>query len=213
MKPTPLKIIVIDHDLTFHEAYKNYFETYRDYSLMGIYGSIQEALKDYDKTQPDIIVSEVSMPDGCGIEGISLFRKKDAQVKIIMLSAQSDLDIVKKAFKNMADGYLTKPVNKNSLFHALNSIKYEGATISNDIAKKIISLFQPKSYASFSERENQIIEYLSQGATYKTIANNLFVTPSTVNFHIQNIYLKLNVNSKSEALKKLREMEQSVAVA
>ena len=213
MKPTPLKIIVIDHDLTFHEAYKNYFETYRDYSLMGIYGSIKEALKDYDKTQPDIIVSEVSMPDGCGIEGIGLFRKKDAQVKIIMLSAQSDLDIVKKAFKNMADGYLTKPVNKNSLFHALNSIKYEGATISNDIAKKIISLFQPKSYASFSERENQIIEYLSQGATYKTIANNLFVTPSTVNFHIQNIYLKLNVNSKSEALKKLREMEQSVAVA
>ena len=130
-----------------------------------------------------------------------------------MLSAQSDLEIVKKAFKNMADGYLTKPVSKSSLFHALNSIKYEGATISNDIAKKIISMFQPKSYASFSERENQIIEYLSQGATYKTIANNLFVTPSTVNFHIQNIYLKLNVNSKSEALKKLRKMEQSVAVA
>lgn len=213
MKPTPLKIIVIDHDLSFHEAYEYYFETYRDYSLKGIYGSIKEALQDYDKTQPDIIVSEVSMPDGCGIEGIGHFRKKDSQVKIIMLSAQSDLEIVKKAFKNMADGYLTKPVSKSSLFHALNSIKYEGATISNDIAKKIISLFQPKSYASFSERENQIIEYLSQGATYKTIANNLFVTPSTVNFHIQNIYLKLNVNSKSEALKKLREMEQSVAVA
>jgi len=213
MKPTPLKIIVIDHDLTFHEAYKYYFETYRDYSLKGIYGSIKDALQDYDNTKPDIIVSEVSMPDGCGIEGIAHFRKKDSQVKIIMLSAQSDLEIVKKAFKNMADGYLTKPVSKSSLFHALNSIKYEGATISNDIAKKIISMFQPKSYASFSERENQIIEYLSQGATYKTIANNLFVTPSTVNFHIQNIYLKLNVNSKSEALKKLREMEQSVAVA
>ncbi len=213
MKPTPLKIIVIDHDLSFHEAYEYYFETYRNYSLKGIYGSIKEALQDYDKTQPDIIVSEVSMPDGCGIEGIGHFRKKDSQVKIIMLSAQSDLEIVKKAFKNMADGYLTKPVSKGSLFHALNSIKYEGATISNDIAKKIISLFQPKRYASFSERENQIIEYLSQGATYKTIANNLFVTPSTVNFHIQNIYLKLNVNSKSEALKKLREMEQSVAVA
>lgn len=213
MKPTPLKIIVIDHDLSFHEAYKYYFETYRDYSLKGIYTSIKEALQDYDNTMPDIIVSEVSMPDGCGIEGIGHFRKKDPQVKIIMLSAQSDLEIVKKAFKNMADGYLTKPVSKNSLFHALNSIKYEGATISNDIAKKIISMFQPKSYASFSERENQIIEYLSKGATYKTIANSLFVTPSTVNFHIQNIYLKLDVNSKSQALKKLREMEQSIAVA
>ena len=56
-------------------------------------------------------------------------------------------------------------------------------------------------------RENQIIEYLGQGATYKAIAEKLFVTTSTINFHIQNIYLKLDVNSKSEALKKIREWE------
>ncbi|MCK0145604.1 response regulator transcription factor [Arenibacter sp. F26102] len=209
MKSNVLKIIVIDNDLTFHEAYQYYFETYKDYSLEGIYVSVKDALLDYDNVLPDIIVSEVSMPDGCGIEGIGHFRKKDSKVKIIMVSAESDFEIVKKAFKNMANGYLTKPVGINSLHRALNAIKYEGATISNDIAKKIISMFQRKSYASFSERENEIIDYLSQGATYKTIANNLFVTPSTINFHIQNIYLKLNVNSKSEALNKLRELEHS----
>lgn len=109
----------------------------------------------------------------------------------------------------MANGYLSKPVGIDNLYHALNAIKYEGATMSNDIAKKIISMFQRKTQASFSERENQIIDYLCQGATYKTIAENLYVTPSTVNFHIQNIYVKLNVNSKSEALSKLREMENS----
>ena len=73
-------------------------------------------------------------------------------------------------------------------------------------------MFQRKSYASFSDRENQIIDYLGQGATYKTIADNLFVTPSTINFHIQNIYLKLNVNSKSEALSKLREMDYATSL-
>ena len=68
-------------------------------------------------------------------------------------------------------------------------------------------MFQRKSYSAFSKRENQIIDYLCEGETYKTIADKLFVTPSAVNFHIQNIYLKLDVNSKSEALEKLRLLD------
>jgi len=209
MKPAILKIIVIDNDPQFHDAYTYYFETYLDYSLEGIYVSVEDALLDYDNTLPDIIVSEVSIPDVCGIEGIGLFRKKDPDVKIIMISAQSDFEIIKRAFKNRANGYLTKPVSKKRLRHALNSIKYEGATMSSDIARKVISMFQRKSYKSFSERENEIIDYLCQGATYKAIADKLFVTTSTINFHIQNIYLKLNVNSKSEALTKLRLLESA----
>ena len=207
MKTITPNIIVIDNDPFYHEAYHYYFETYPDYTLKGIYSSVTEALADYKNVLPDIIVSEVALPDMCGIEGIKLFRKKDPTVKVIMISAFIDLENIKKAFKHMANGYLTKPINKDSLHHALNSIKYEGATMSNDIVKKVISMFQRKYYDEFSERENQIIDYLYEGATYKTIADKLFVTPSTVNFHIQNMYVKLNVNSKSEAFAKLRELE------
>ncbi|WP_299163304.1 response regulator transcription factor [uncultured Eudoraea sp.] len=207
MKSNILKIIVIDNDRLFHAAYRYYFETYQDYSLQGIYVSVEEALKDYDDLLPDIIVSEVSMPNVCGIQGIGMFRKKDPDVKIIMISAQNGFEIIKRAFKNRANGYLTKPVTRKRLYNALNSIKFEGATMSNDIVKAVISMFHRKSYNNFSERENQIIDYLCQGATYKLIADKLFVTTSTVNFHIQNIYLKLDVNSKSEALSKLQEME------
>ncbi|MGB5429749.1 response regulator transcription factor [Eudoraea sp.] len=206
MKSNILKIIVIDNDHLFHAAYRYYFETYQDYSLQGIYISVEDALKDFDNALPDIIVSEVSMPEVCGIEGIRLFRKKDPEVKILMISAQNDFEIIKKAFKNQANGYLTKPVTKKRMFNALNSLKFEGATMSNDIVKKVISMFHRKSYHNFSERENQIIDYLCQGATYKLIADKLFVTTSTINFHIQNIYLKLDVNSKSEALVKLKEI-------
>ena len=102
---------------------------------------------------------------------------------------------------------MTKPVTRNRLFHALDSIQQYGAALGHDVAKMIISSFQRKPLKTFSKRENQIIEYLGQGFTYKDIAEKLFVTPSTVNFHIQNIYLKLNVNSKSEALEKLRQLE------
>jgi DNA-binding NarL/FixJ family response regulator len=144
-----------------------------------------------------------------GIEGIQYFRKKDIHVKIILLSIKNDFDIVKKAFKAGANGYLTKPVTKSRLHEALNSVKENGAALSHDVARTVVEMFQKKKYESLSKRENQIVEYLGQGATYKSIADKLYVTPSTVNFHIQNIYLKLNVNSKSAALEKLRMLEAS----
>ncbi|MGB3152338.1 MAG: LuxR C-terminal-related transcriptional regulator, partial [Maribacter sp.] len=98
------------------------------------------------------------------------------------------------------------PMTEDKLLHALNCVRKEGATMSNDIVKKVISNFHRKSYKLFSERENQIVDYLCKGATYKIIADKLFVTTSAVNFHIQNIYLKLDVNSKSEALTKLEQL-------
>ncbi|MCP4975561.1 MAG: response regulator transcription factor [Maribacter sp.] len=207
MRSDVMKIIIVDNDVLLHEEYDSYFENFKDFCLVGIYLSIDNALLDYDDVQPDIILLEVRDSDIDGIRGIRLFHKKDRHIKILMISNDSDFDIIKKAFRNGANGYLTKPLNKKRLQRALNSIKYEGAAMSRDIVQKVISNFQVKSYNFFSERENQIIDYLCKGATYKIIADKLFVTTSTINFHIQNIYLKLNVNSKSEALMKLQEME------
>ena len=207
MKSNVLKIMIIDNETQYHEGYRYFFQTYTDYKLVGIYTSVKVALLNFNSVNPDIIVSEVALPEIGGIEAIKHFRKLNANIKVIMLSADSDFDQVKRAFKNSAHGYLTKPVTKQRLHHALDSIKFEGAAMSHEIAKKLISMFQQKKYASFSKRENQIIEYLCQGNTYKMIAEQLFITASAVNFHIQNIYLKLNVNSKSEALVKLKEME------
>lgn len=206
MKSKKLKIIIIDNNPILLERYRCYFETYLDYCLGGLYLTIKEALLDYENVKPDIIFSEISMQEINGIEGIRFFRKKDRNVKIIILSDQTVYDVINKALKKGADGYLTKPVTKKCLNDALDSIKDHGSAMSNDIVNMVISKFHKKSYQFFSERENQIIDYLCKGATYKTIANNLFVTTSTINFHIQNIYLKLNVNSKSEALSKLMEL-------
>lgn len=207
------KIIVIDNDRTIHSEYQKYFESYLEYSLLGIYVSITDALAEYDDLKPDIIFSEVDLPNECGIESIQHFRKKDPNVKIIMLSVQNDFELVKKAFKNTANGYLSKPISDRTLYNALDSIESEGTAISNDIISKIISKFQPKSYDFFSKRENQVVEYLCQGATYQTIAEKLFVTASAISFHVQNIYLKLDVNSKSEALTKLQELKYTNALA
>lgn len=207
MKTSTPNVMVIDSDTRFLEAYPYYFSTFRDYSLAGIYTSVAEALDDYKRAAPDIILSEVHLPDGSGIEAIAEFRKLNPQAKILMISDENEFDYIKRSFKLGATGYLTKPIGMDRLHQALDSVKYEGAALSNDIARQVISMFRRKSYRNFSERENEIIEYLGQGLTYKRIADKLFVTPSTINFHIQNIYLKLDVNSKTEALEKLRELD------
>lgn len=199
--------MAIDSDPRFQEAYPYFFSTYREFDLVGMYPSLDDALQDFDQVKPDIILSEVNLPFRSGIEAIAEFRKRNSQAQIIMVSEENTFEVIKQAFKFGASGYLTKPIDQARLYSALNSVRYEGAAISSDIARQVISMFRRKHYDCFSQRENEIIEYLSQGATYKTIAEKLYVTPSTINFHIQNIYLKLDVNSKSEALQKLRQMD------
>ena len=190
MNSTNLNCIVIDNDQSFHPNYRSYFDSFTEYALADIYTSAEEALAEFDAHNPDIVFIEVALNGGCGIDYIQHFRKKDAQVKVIMLSAQNDFEQVKKAFKHSANGYISKPVNARKLYNALDSIKNEGATMSNDIISLFVATFQRKSREIFSERENQVVDLLCQGATYKSIAEQLFVTPSAVNFHVQNIYLK-----------------------
>ena len=209
MKTEALKVIIIDGDENPHQKYEAYFETFTNYLLVGTFNSVHEALQEYHNCKPDIVLSEVSLFGISGIEGIAYLRKKDDKVKIILLSNKNDFNLVKKAFKAGTNGFLTKPVSNSKLLEALNSVMEDGAALSHDVALTVVEMFKKKKYESLSKRENQIVEYLGQGATYKSIADKLYVTPSTVNFHIQNIYLKLNVNSKSAALEKLRMLEAS----
>jgi DNA-binding NarL/FixJ family response regulator len=207
MKTHPLQIAIIDNDESLKPMYKLYFENTVEYELHGIYKSVHELLSNFGRKTPDIILSEVTLTGISGIDGLEYFLRKDEDLKVLMMSQKSDFKVIKESFKKGASGYLTKPLTKDRLFAAVEALHLHGVALEHEIAKKIIHSFQTKSFDSFSRKENQIAELLTQGFTYKMIADKLCVTPSAVNFHIQNIYVKLNVNSKSEALEKLREME------
>ena len=207
MQKHQTKIVIIDHEEKLHLAYNYFLEENERFTLLGIFKSVNELLSHFGKMNPDIIISETSLPGISGIDGIEFIRKKKKNVKILMVSHQNDFDMVREAFKKGANGYLSKPIGKERFLNALENMEEHGVIMEHDILKKVIGSFQKKSFDSFSKKENQIIELLTQGFTYKMIADKLCVTPSAVNFHIQNIYVKLNVNSKSEALQKLRELE------
>jgi len=164
-------------------------------------------LSDFGQQNPDIILCEAQLSGISGIDGLEYFYKKNENLQVLMMSQKNDFKLIKEAFKKGACGFLIKPLTKERVLRALDALGQHGVALELDVAKKIINSFQTKSFDSFSRKENEIIELLTQGFTYKMIADKLCVTPSAVNFHIQNIYVKLNVNSKSEALQKLKEIE------
>ena len=207
MKTDSLKISIIDNEEKLHPLYRFYFGEDSQYELNAIYTSVQEFLSKTGRIGPDIVISEVNLPGLSGIDGIPYFLKQAKAPKVLMMSEKCEFEIIKEGFKKGASGFLTKPLTKSRFFNALEELHQHGVALEHDVAKKIIHSFQIKTFDRFSKKENQIIELLTQGYTYKMIADRLCVTPSAVNFHIQNIYVKLNVNSKSEALKKLQELE------
>lgn len=202
------KVIVIDNDQSLHTDYKIYFESYLDFRLSGLFTTSNEALKRIDHLQPDIILIEILENNTSEVTNIQKLKLMNNKTKIIVSSASKDLELIKKSFRFGAVGYITKPISQRTLYNALHSISSQGAFISNDVVQQVVNTFKRKSLPLFSDRENQVIDFLQEGATYKYIADKLYVTASAINFHIQNIYLKLNVNSKSEALLKLAELER-----
>ncbi|WP_420322755.1 response regulator transcription factor [Flagellimonas sp.] len=207
MKTDPLKIVIIDNDEKLHPLYQLYFSEVPSYELVEIYTSVNKFISNAMRTRPDIIVSEVNLTGISGIDGIQYFNEQNIPSKVLMISQQCNFETIKESFKKGANGFLTKPLSKNRLFNALEELHQHGVALEHDVAKKIIHSFQIKTFERFSKKENEIIAWFTQGFTYKMIADRLCVTPSAINFHIQNIYVKLNVNSKSEALKKLQEIE------
>ena len=202
MKNDKTSVIVIEDDEVLLDAYEYYINSYEGFELIGMYSTVTSALKDYDNVQPDIIVSDISMPGLNGIEGVKKFKTLNESIKIILISVHDEVDYILDFIESRVDGYLTKPISKDSLLNALESVLVGGMPLTGDVSKQIVNMLRNQKEDDFivenifSEREAEILNLFTKGYTYKAIAETLFITHSTVNFHIQNIYCKLDVNNK-----------------
>ncbi|MEO0573060.1 MAG: response regulator transcription factor [Bacteroidota bacterium] len=203
---TPSHVMVLDHDPGTAKLCHTIFENMEDYTLVANASSLREAMMVEDSSPLNLLITETTVNGQSGLRFTSSILQRKPDIKVLVVSAENDFELIKQAFKIGVNGYLTKPVTPDRLLAALYTIAEEGTALSNDVSNKIISVFRERRYSMLSQRENQIIGYLSEGATYKDIAKKLFVTPSTVNFHLQNVYLKLNVSSKSDALNRLKAL-------
>jgi len=161
----------------------------------------------------DVLLMDIEMPILNGIEATAIIKQKYPQIKVIMLTAFDNDENIFNAIKAGADGYLLKEVNPTDLHQGIIETLNGGAAMNPSIALKTLKLlrnpidFDAKSEEEeikLSTREIEVLEQLSKGLNYNQIADNLILSPSTVRKHIENIYTKLQVHNKLEAIQKAK---------
>lgn len=181
-----------------------------DFQVHKIFSSAEEALPEVPGLT-GIVIVDIQLPgmNGADLVGHICHQNKDLQCMIC--SIHDDDAFVFKALKNGALGYLLKDSTSDQIITALAELRNGGSPMSSYIARKVIGSFripQPLDVSNLlSERENEVLELISQGLIYKEIAERLFISPETVRKHVRNVYKKLHVQNKIEALNKLREGE------
>jgi DNA-binding NarL/FixJ family response regulator len=160
----------------------------------------------------DVLLMDIEMPNKNGIEATIEVKKKYPQIKILVLTVFDDDENIFNVIKAGADGYLLKEITPKELHQAIHDTLNGGAAMHPSIAFKTLKLLRnPQNFENkceleinLSTREIEVLEQLSKGLSYSFIAENLFLSPSTVRKHIENIYTKLQVHNKLEAVEKAR---------
>ena len=163
----------------------------------------------------DVVLMDIQMPVMDGIKATELVKKKYPQIKVIMLTVVDDDAYVFNAIKAGANGYLLKEIDAENLHKSILEVTEGGAPMTPSIALKTLNLLRDPNLGTIqkeeveqvklTKRESEILLHLSKGLNYNDISENLFISPSTVRKHIENIYKKLQVHSKMEAVMKAQK--------
>jgi len=208
------KIAIVDDNTFLIHAIKEKLSFFDDITVKFSAVNGSELLTKLEENRHvDLILMDIEMPVLNGIETTQMVKQKYPQIKIIMLTVFDNDEHIFNAIKAGADGYLLKEINPNDLHNGILETVNGGAAMNPSIALKTLKLLRnpinienkrDQEEISLSKREIEVLEQLSKGLSYTIIADNLFLSPSTVRKHIENIYRKLQVHSKIEAVQKAK---------
>ena len=201
------KIALCEDNESFRESLTQFIEDTPGFSVTASLSSAQEIISIVKKNLPDLILMDVDMPGMTGIQATSLIKSNFPEVQVLILTVYEDEEKIFDAILAGASGYLLKKTPPLKIIEAIKEIREGGASMSSSIVKKVLSYFQqtPQQRSNeytLSQRELSILKCLVNGDSYKMIADNCNISIGTVRSHINNIYKKLHINSKSEAVAK-----------
>ncbi|KXX68157.1 response regulator transcription factor [Flammeovirga sp. SJP92] len=199
------KIIIVEDNKDVQEAFKLLIETKtNDYSVISTYDNCEDALSNLKSDKPDIVLMDIDLPGMNGIEGTRQIRQTLPKTDILIISVHENSQYVFDALCAGATGYITKNSNHTQLLKALDEVSAGGAPMSTHIAKLVVKSFRRESESPLTGRETDVLNLLAEGKSYMDIADHISVSKDTVKFHIKNIYLKLQVSNKIEAVTKAK---------
>lgn len=204
-----IKLAVAEDNPNLARALKENIASFENVELLFVAANGMEAIQKMSSALPDVILMDIHMPVMDGIEATRRINHLFPQVKIIMLTVFDETDKIFDSIMAGATGYLLKDEKPGKILGALEEAMEGGAPMSSLIASKSLQLVrrgtaspptEKKDY-KLSEREVEILELIAKGENYQQIADQLFISPKTVRKHIENIYRKLQVHNKVDAVK------------
>jgi len=207
----PLRVVLIEDLRDVREGLTALINGTIGFRCVAAYGTMEVALVRIEREKPDIILTDLGLPGMSGIEGIERLRKIFADVPIIALTIYDNDEQIFNALCNGANGYLLKNTPPARLLESLQEAAAGGAPMSPNIANRVVRLFRefrPPAHAEYhlTPQEISLLKLLIEGHHKKTAAREMKISVHTVSFHLKNIYEKLQVHSKTEAVAKaLRE--------
>ncbi len=205
------KILIYEDNDNLAKSLKVLFQWQNEYELLAVLPNAQTALNDIAVFNPDVILLDIEMPGISGVEALKQIRVMHRDLPVIMFTVFDDDENIFEAMCFGANGYLLKN-NFEQVMPAITDVMNGGAPMTSTVAKKVLQLFaHPKAMsqahniedAALTKRENDLLQLLVKGYSYKMIAAELGIALETVRAHIKKIYKKLQVNSATEAVYKV----------
>jgi DNA-binding NarL/FixJ family response regulator len=177
------------------------------YRCVSHYGDAESALEGLPKDHPDVVLMDINLPGMNGVECVRQLKQAMPKVLVIMLTVYEDTENIFNALAAGASGYMLKRTKSVELLEAISEVRRGGSPMTTHIARKVVQSFQkagpsPQPTENLSQREQEVLDCLSQGFLYKEIAEKLGISYETVHTYIRRIYEKLQVRTRTEAVAK-----------
>ncbi|MEM0951167.1 MAG: response regulator transcription factor [Cyanobacteria bacterium P01_H01_bin.74] len=206
-------VFIVDDNASHSAGIKQLLELQSDYHLAGIVHSGEDALKKLQDLSVDIVLMDINMPDMDGVVAIGQLMAANPNLKILALTGYDDPDLIFRAMKNGAKGYILKTMVTSQLVSAIEEILLDKVYLPPNLATKFFDEFQvwvgktsrpdPTKQALLTyltTREKEVLRLLTEGITYKGVADKLVISETTVKTHVNNIFQKLQVNDRTQAV-------------
>lgn len=202
-----IRIAIVEDEDTVREGLRILIDGTQGFECVALYPNAEDALVDLKNVDVDIILMDIHLPGMSGIDCVRRLKAEDADYLILMLTIYEDDEEIFKSLAAGASGYILKKTPPSKLLEAISDACNGGSPMSSQIARRVVAFFQKQDkpdpqIESLSERENEILSYLVKGYRYREIAEKLCISIETVRTHLRNIYSKLQVHSRTEALLK-----------
>jgi DNA-binding NarL/FixJ family response regulator len=202
-----IHVAIVEDDRTTRDGLSLIVNGTPGYRCVGAFSSVEEALRLIGRELPDVLLLDIHLPGMAGSEGVRIIKERHPSVQVLMLTVYDEEDIVFESICNGACGYLLKKTPPAKLLEAVAEVHHGGSPMSPEIARKVVTLFQKtgapeKLDHSLSPQEVRLLGLLAKGYSYQMVADRLGISINTVRTYIKDIYDKLHVHSKSEAVSK-----------